>query len=63
MVFVAPMPLLTRPFTAEPSRSVPRFEFHSNFWMNFHHTLFREAAPLDSQAPLAIQDTTGFTDR
>ena len=63
LVFVTTMPRTARPFTAQPPRSVPLFEFHSNFWMNLHHTLFREAARLESRTPLAPLDASGLTDQ
>ena len=60
VLFIARMPVATFSLVAEPTRNLPLFEFHSNFWMNLHHTLFREAARLDSKAQLAPLDTTGL---
>lgn len=53
---------------APDSKSSPYFDFHNNFWMNLHHTLYSEAAlqwrparPSDKIITLPMP-TSGFTD-
>jgi hypothetical protein len=51
----------------QPTRTVPLFDFHSNFWVNLHQVLFHEALlsagkpdrRLQSNAPLTASQMTG----
>lgn len=36
---------------------ISHFEFHNNFWMNLHHTLFREATRIRDHVPVPALDT------
>lgn len=62
--FVCTFPLLLAPICCAQEETIPAplpvYEFHSGFWLNLHHTLYRVARAQRSSAPAAGPASAGI---
>jgi len=62
LLVVLPFPLPAASRSQEPlPPPLPVFEFHSGFWLNLHHTLYRQARSQRSSSPAANASAAGVS--